>query len=719
MHTASSRPDSPPFTAIWNQQVAHLFMQAPSAIAVVEGPEQVFVFANPRYQAIFGRTQEQLLGRSIRQVWPELEGQGIYEIFETVYRTGQPYEAQDYQAQFWCGPSLVTGYYQFVAQPLMDQQGQLSYIMIQVIDVTQLVKTRQDQHEQEEHLHYTVELNPQVPWTADAQGNIDGFSQRWLTLTGLTAAQALGEGWMQVPHPDDRPSMVKAWLHSIQTGEPYDVEHRIRLAEGTYKWMRSRAFARKDSAGRVLKWYGSTEDIAAQKSAQLALEQSHQRITALIEEAPVATSLYTGPELVIEIANEMMITYWGKDHSVIGKPLAQALPELQGQPFLDLLDTIFRSGTVHQQRAARADLVVGGKLTTFYFDYTYKPLRNDQGQVYAILNMAIDVTEQVKTHGQLLASEERYRSLSRVLEQQVAERTNELVAALDELASTNQELTGKNADYAAINEALTASGEKVEYANRDLAKANQDLARSNQNLEQFAYVASHDLQEPLRKIQQFGDLLKSRLVHSSREELVYLDRMQLAASRMSQLIKDLLAFSRLATSPVSPLAVDLNRVLTDVLDTLSVLLEESGAQLEVDHLPVVAGDALQFEQLFQNLLTNAIKFSGRDQTGQPVKPRIRIGASQLLSTDLPGWVKPVRPAVAYHLIEVTDNGIGFEEHYRDRIFQVFQRLHGKGAYAGTGIGLAICEKVVSNHGGAITARSQPGQGATFSVYLPK
>ena len=221
----------------------------------------------------------------------------------------------------------------------MDQQGQLSYIMIQAIDVTQLVKTRQDQHEQEEHLHYTVELNPQVPWTADAQGNIDGFSQRWLTLTGLTAAQALGEGWMQVPHPDDRPSMVKAWLHSIQTGEPYDVEHRIRLAEGTYRWMRSRAFARKDSAGRVLRWYGSTEDIAAQKSAQLALEQSHQRITALIEEAPVATSLYTGPELVIEIANEMMITYWGKDHSVIGKPLAQALPELKGQPFLDLLLT--------------------------------------------------------------------------------------------------------------------------------------------------------------------------------------------------------------------------------------------------------------------------------------------------------------------------------------------------------------------------------------------
>lgn len=143
------------------------------------------------------------------------------------------------------------------------------------------------------------------------------------------------------------------------------------------------------------------------------------------------------------------------------------------------------------------------------------------------------------------------------------------------------------------------------------------------------------------------------------------------------------------------------------------MIAETGAQITLDSLPTVLGDSLQLGQLFQNLLSNAVKFRRSDQ---PLRIQVRYRC--LSAGDLPSRVKPIRQATSYHQIEVADNGIGFNEQYSERIFQVFQRLHGKTQYAGTGIGLAICEKVVANHGGAITASSHAGQGATFSVYLP-
>ncbi|WP_394342019.1 sensor histidine kinase [Spirosoma pollinicola] len=256
-------------------------------------------------------------------------------------------------------------------------------------------------------------------------------------------------------------------------------------------------------------------------------------------------------------------------------------------------------------------------------------------------------------------------------------------------------------------------------ANQALERANSDLIRSNQNLEQFAYIASHDLQEPLRKIQQFGDLLKTRLTGSvSGEDLTYLERMQIAASRMSVLIKDLLAFSRISTTQAVAQPVKLDEVVNGVLESLSVAIEESGAQIEVDDLPTVQGDPLQLSQLFQNLLANALKFRRTSSVGTFLIPQITVRARLLARGELPASTQPARDADQYHLIEVIDNGIGFEEKYLDRIFQVFQRLHGKNEFAGTGVGLAIVEKVVTNHGGAITASSKPNQGATFCVYLP-
>lgn len=280
-----------------------------------------------------------------------------------------------------------------------------------------------------------------------------------------------------------------------------------------------------------------------------------------------------------------------------------------------------------------------------------------------------------------------------------------------ERAQAEEALRVSEARYRHLSSELE---ERVEARLGELRQANLDLQRSNDNLQTFAYIASHDLQEPLRKIQQFGDLLGSRLTDSvGVEERTYLERMQQSASRMSTLIRDLLSYSRLGTQRSTAGPVRLNELMQDELDILELLIVQTRAQIVVDPLPVVLGEASQLSQLFQNLLTNALKFHRPN-----LAPDIHISSQVVAAQQLPESQGLSQQVQFYHRIAVSDKGIGFDEKYLDRIFGVFQRLHSRGEYGGTGIGLAICARVVNNHGGVLTAQSQPGQGATFLVYLP-
>ena len=242
-------------------------------------------------------------------------------------------------------------------------------------------------------------------------------------------------------------------------------------------------------------------------------------------------------------------------------------------------------------------------------------------------------------------------------------------------------------------------------AETELLEQADKLARSNGELEQFAYVASHDLQEPLRKIQAFGDRLKTKYEGGlGPEGLDYLTRMQNAAARMQILIQDLLALSRVASNSKPFAPVDLNEVVRTVVSDLEMRIRDTSGRVDLGPLPVIFGDRGQMAQLFQNLIGNGLKF--RKPGEQPVVS-IHAKFLTLQQDDSNGWQ-----------IVVEDNGIGFDEKYRERIFQIFQRLHGRNEYEGTGIGLAICRKIVDRHHGSITANSSPGRGAKFTITLP-
>ncbi len=244
-----------------------------------------------------------------------------------------------------------------------------------------------------------------------------------------------------------------------------------------------------------------------------------------------------------------------------------------------------------------------------------------------------------------------------------------------------------------------------------LARKAAELARSNAELEQFAYVASHDLQEPLRKIQAFGDRLKSKCdAVQMQEGRDYLERMQNAAARMQTLINDLLTFSRVISTTQPFVPVDLAVVTKEVLTDLEVRIEQTKAKVDVGALPTIEADPLQMRQLLQNLIGNALKF--QPPNAQPV---VKI-SGQIVNRGFGG--SQAEPLDQLCELTIQDNGIGFEEKYNEKIFAVFQRLHGRNEYEGTGVGLAVCRRISDRHGGTIAATSKLGEGATFTVNLP-
>lgn len=384
------------------------------------------------------------------------------------------------------------------------------------------------------------------------------------------------------------------------------------------------------------------------QEVNLRLDAEQRRLRRLFEQAPGFIAVVRGPEHVFEIANAAYRQMVGH-RDIIGKPVREALPEVEGQGFFELLDEVYTTGRpfVGREMAIYVERAPGAPLDEVFLDFIYQSIVEPDGSVSGIFVQGHDVTEQKRTRDAL-------QDLNETLELRVAERTAELEAR-------------------------------------------------NRELQEFAYVASHDLQEPLRKVHSFIDLFLDEYPALEGDGRFYLDRIQSAAMRMSRLIKDLLSYSRIATHSAPFQTVDLNDIARAVLADLRVQVEETAGVVEVGPLPEIEADPGQMRQLFQNLIENGLKFHHPERP-----PVIRVRAAAADQDD-------GRPVCR---LAFEDDGIGLAASYADRIFMPFQRLHTRDKYPGTGIGLAICRRIAERHEGAITVQSTPGEGATFVVELP-
>lgn len=286
------------------------------------------------------------------------------------------------------------------------------------------------------------------------------------------------------------------------------------------------------------------------------------------------------------------------------------------------------------------------------------------------------------------------------------EQTRELKLIQDALKEENEMRKGAQK---ALKEANVLLEEKVKERTKELLLINKELETSNAELQQYASVASHDLQEPLRKIITFSQIIQERFLADTPEAAQYMNKVISSTERMRALINDLLTFSKLAVD-FSFVPTHLNEIVQDTLHDLELVIKEKEAQVIVEPLPAIQAVPGQMRQAFQNLIGNALKFSR-----QGVAPIIKISAERVADKS---FGSPTSPAGGFLRISIHDNGIGFNEVYLDKIFTIFQRLHGRTEYEGTGIGLAIVKKIIDKHNGLLTARSTEGEGATFLLVLP-
>ncbi|NET39634.1 MAG: PAS domain-containing protein [Cyanothece sp. SIO1E1] len=451
-------------------------------------------------------------------------------------------------------------------------------------------------------------------------------------------------------HPDDHDRVLAAVRDHIESRIPYNVEYRLQTKQGDYRWIYARGQAIWDATGQPTRMAGSISDITERKQVEEALRESEARWQFALEGSGEGVWDWNAKTNEVFFSHQWKAMLGYEDHEV-GSNLnewdSRVHPDDKEQCYSDLNRHLNGQTPIYQnEHRVRCK------------DGTYKWIldrgkvieRDQAGKPLRVIGTHADITDRKRAEAAL-------RQINEILETKVQERTEEL------------------------------------------EQRARELERSNTELEQFAYVVSHDLQQPLQGILGFAQILGQIYCDHPNEPInQYIAHIINAGQHMSQLIRDLLDYSRVSTFKQLGEPIDCNHVMEQVLSDLQPIIDDSQAAITTDVLPTIRANESQLMQLFQNLLSNALKYH---RLGQP--PQVQVSVDHREDE----W-----------LFGIHDSGIGIKPEHFDQIFQIFQRLHTKDKYPGTGIGLATCKKIVENHGGRIWVDSEPAAGTTFYFTLP-
>lgn len=538
-------------------------------------------------------------------------------------------------------------------------------------DITQQKNDEKLIKESETRFRVMAETLPQLIWVTDEKGNREYASGRWKEYTGLTPDVA--ESWEATVHPDDLDDINNKWKYSLETGEIYKHEVRLKSKTGEYRWFAVRGEPVLQGDNKIDKWVGAFTDIHTQKSFAHELETQVENRTkelatlnesliskneslsisesfnrALTEISPNVVYIFDIEKNIPIFLNKTALDIIGFGWEEINKMVSPIKNIVHPDDILSVKLAMLKIKTSavgevieHEYRIKNS---VGNWIPFLVRETAFK--RNSEDQVYQVLGIGVDITELKKSKD--------------ILEQN-----------------------------------------------------NADLEKMNKELQSFAYISSHDLQEPLRKIQTFSNYIidreKDNLSDKGKD---YFGRMQASAARMRQLIDDLLAYSRASDTAIQFKKINLNKFINEVKGDFLDDVNFKGAIIEIEAPDNALVIPFQFRQLIANLISNSLKFKKVDVATHIVITSTTEKGSKLVDAKM-------NEQKNYCHIKFTDNGIGFDNRYSEKIFEVFQRLHGKSEYEGTGIGLAIVKKIVDNHHGIIKATSDNNEGAVFDIYLPQ
>ncbi|MES2514396.1 MAG: PAS domain-containing protein [Bacteroidota bacterium] len=767
-------------------KLRNVIQAAPAGIGLFVGRDLIIENPNQTFIDIVGKGHN-IVGLPLREAMPELitEGQAFLKILDDVYTTGVPFVSPASLVKIVQNGVLNDNYYNISYTPLRNADGEIYAILDIAVDVTEQIKSQQKMKESEAHLQLMRDTVPAMIFYLDSDQRYLSYNivfQKWFGVNehealGKTVRQFIGEEAYAKTHPN----LVKAYA-----GEQVRYEMFAPTRMNGDKWLSIVYTPHTNSDGRIMGIIVHATDITEHVLNRKKIEESELFSRDVIHNSPIAKVVYTGADLTITIVNENMLQLLGRDDSILGKPFAEAIPELAGSSLEKKMIQVLTTGETFVQAEEQINLVRFGKPYTGYYSYTYKALRKVSGEIYGMMATATEITDHVVARHKIEQKEKELRDLitaapigicvvsgTPVMVEDVNERFLEIsgktreqyagnpywtvlheVAHIFEPVLTKVFETGikytteenemvlvRNGvpehivltfeyipvmDGARVAKVIVMAVEvthqvetrkEIEAAvverTRELDESNLRLKRSNAELEQFAYIASHDLQEPIRKISTFTQLLEHSIPDISDKTKDYISKIYGSTDRMTKLVRDVLAYSQISAKVDGFEKVNLSEVIKNVKTDFELLIEQRQAVIEDSDLPIIEAIPSQMIQLFSNLMSNSLKYIRPE-----IRPVIKItlataSAQEVLSHPQLDQLKK------YHHIQFSDNGIGFDQEHADRIFKIFQRLHAKTEFEGTGIGLSICRKIVNTHEGHIAAAVGDNGGAVFHILLPQ
>lgn len=644
---------------VQEQDLEDFYMAAPIGMALVLGPSHRIAYTNKRLAALLNQTVSALHDRPIGAVLPEPVIREFEAVMARVARTGTRFIARDIPFNDPVNPGQKI-YFKFHFEPYQNASGTVKGAVIMADETTGSVVSRQKIKASEVAHKLAIEAARMGSFEFDLHTKVFVYSERFATIFGHqpTDLQLTQADFVNQILPEDQQIRLDAYHRIAQSGKLF-YEVRIKWPNGEVRWIRIDGKVINGPDGVPHKIFGTLLEVTDQKTYEQTLERRVTERTLKLKQKNNA--LRASEERFQRMTEEV------QDYAIL---------------LLDRAGHILNWNKGAQQiKGYEESEIIGKHIRIFYMDRDREERLPER------------LVSQAETEGRAIHEGYRVRKDGTLFWGSIA------ITALHDNA-------GRIIGFSKVTRDLT----ERKKAEDQLKKYTAELEFQNRELEQFAYIASHDLQEPLRKIQMFSGMIGQHLNDKAAVEK-YFSKINTSAARMSELIRSVLHYSRLSKIEEPQQRVDLDEILAGVLVDFELLIEERGAVIVNDPLPTIPGIALQLSQLFTNLIGNALKFSTQE-------PRIDILTRRVSSEDIPFEHNLLRGA-QYCEIIIRDNGIGFDQKYASQIFTIFQRLNQNSSFTGTGIGLALCKKIVGNHKGFITAESEPGQGASFFIYLPE